>query len=312
MRTVKHLFDSEFRLNRKLHTIELVFGVLRRIDKAAFRGVEHSLTVLSLAYNRLRRLPEGTFAKLERLQTLDLSFNMFTDNPENASSPLNQALIRRSDWSLQQLNLAGNRLLVVPQRLIVPLRNLRVLNLAGNSIKNLKLDDFKSNVHLLDLNLQGNRIEYIDPKALAPLVKLRHLNLAANCLSQLSSSLHVPESLESINLSHNSIASLDYVQMSHLARLKTISLSSNYIRTPSASFLAGSRESLVSIDLNDNPLDCSCTLRPFIEWLSANKVTLSANTRCYYPEALRGQSLIDQVCWSRCEDDRRQSINFCA
>ncbi|XP_003380842.1 sugar phosphate exchanger 3 [Trichinella spiralis] len=73
-----------------------------------------------------------------------------------------------------------------------------------------------------------------------------------------------------------------------------------------------------------NPLDCSCKLLDFVDWLTVNAVTLSTSgTICYTPKSLRYLHPLRDLCWSSCQTDNgtsstggdnfrnRDSLHFC-
>lgn len=66
------------------------------------------------------------------------------------------------------------------------------------------------------------------------------------------------------------------------------------------------------IFLSGNPLHCSCKLRPFMDWISENEITLSPKTVCWTPPSLHNLIPLKGICWHNCleSDDNSTRLTF--
>ena len=96
-----------------------------------------------------------------------------------------------------------------------------------------------------------------------------------------------------------------------LPSLKELRLAGNDISIIAKNALDGAKE-LVSLSLQENPLSCDCSIRPFSEWLQESKIVsqdlLSAT--CVTPPRLEGAPLIQVPIESlNCDQDNVEQDN---
>uniref|UniRef100_A0A5S6QVM3 LRRCT domain-containing protein n=1 Tax=Trichuris muris TaxID=70415 RepID=A0A5S6QVM3_TRIMR len=286
---------------------------IRQISAYALWPLRLTLRELNLSYNKLRHLNWRSLFPLATLKSLDLSYNEFRDRwgatrRRNrtrhsrrargfASFPLNRRLLPPS---IEVLSLAGNGLQRIPERLTSGLLQLKHLNLAGNELRSVQLE-LRVNRKLAELNLNNNRISYVHPTAFEQLRRLRHLNLGWNPIGDIGA-VRFPPRLEYLGLTRCLLKIVDSRSLASLANLYHLDLSYNGLRTINVNATSGLPSSLVYLDLEGNPLDCSCQLMPFIDWLSDHVVTLSTfGTICYTPASLRYLHPVRDMCWSTCQ-----------
>ncbi|KRZ54253.1 Sugar phosphate exchanger 3 [Trichinella nativa] len=315
--------------NSQIRVLHMRHCQIRQISAHAFRPLRDTLDELNLSHNKLRWLNWRALLPLTALRLVDLSYNEFRDRSyyirgrrsHRLAFPLDRRILPSS---VEELSLAGNGLHRVPVRCTGRLPELRRLNLAGNEIASVQLQ-FYSNAKLTELNLNNNRISRLHPKAFAALNNLRHLNLGWNPLLTIGA-VEFPAQLRYLGLTHARLKRIDNVYLASLKHLHHLDLSFNGLKTIHASAVGTSSlpGSIVYLDLEGNPLDCSCKLLEFVDWLTVNAVTLSTSgTICYTPKSLRYLHPLRDLCWSSCQTDNgtsstggdnfrnRDSLHFC-
>ncbi|KRZ24042.1 Insulin-like growth factor-binding protein complex acid labile subunit [Trichinella pseudospiralis] len=303
--------------NSQIRVLHMRHCEIRQISAHAFRPLRDTLDELNLSHNKLRWLNWRALLPLTALRLVDLSYNEFRDRAlvrgRRSGSTVAYPLDRRIlPTSVEELSLAGNGLCRVPVRCTSRLPELRRLNLAGNEIVSVQLQ-FYSNAKLTELNLNNNRISRLHPKAFAALNNLQHLNLGWNPLLSIGT-VEFPAQLRYLGLTHARLKQIDNVYLSTLKHLHHLDLSFNGLKTIHATAVGESTStlpaSIVYLDLEGNPLDCSCQLLTLVDWLTVNAVTLSTSgTICYTPKSLRYLHPLRDLCWSSCQSDDTNTDN---
>uniref|UniRef100_A0A8C8YLT8 CD180 antigen n=1 Tax=Prolemur simus TaxID=1328070 RepID=A0A8C8YLT8_PROSS len=275
-----------------------------------------SLTHLYIKGNRKRlHLGAGCLEKLENLQKLDLSHNDI-----EASDCCNLQLKNLSH--LQSLNLSYNEPLGLQSQAFKECPRLEILDLAFTQLRvNAPRSPFQ-NLHFLKvLNLSHCFLDTSNQALLAGLPDLRHLDFRGNhfqdgtipktnllqtvgsleililsscdLLSIDRQALHSLGKMSHVDLSHNSLTCDSIDSLSHLKGLY-LNLAANSIRIiPPRLLPVLSQQS--TINLSQNPLDCTCSNVRFLTWYKENlqKLEGSEGTVCANPPSLRGVKLSD-------------------
>ncbi|XP_028819896.1 trophoblast glycoprotein a [Denticeps clupeoides] len=161
-----------------------------RVGPESFRGLEN-VTTLALSNNRITEIQSQTFSSLRSLRSLDLSSNQLVlVHPEAFSVPsrtlrelnLSRSLYNHSSvsdlatslrWStlagLQGLDLSGNGLVYLPDRIFSHLSSLRRLQLANNSLVAIHKGTFSGLDLLEELDLTVNSFKTLTAGALQEL-----------------------------------------------------------------------------------------------------------------------------------------------
>ncbi|XP_063902327.1 leucine-rich repeat transmembrane protein FLRT1 [Zophobas morio] len=106
-----------------LTALNLERNLIQTLGKNAFRGVERSLSSLSLLNNLLADFPTEALSALSELRVLDIGFNLLTELPDKAF---------QGNPSITLLALDGNPLATIPFAALSHLNNtLRGLSLGG-------------------------------------------------------------------------------------------------------------------------------------------------------------------------------------
>ncbi|XP_062848933.1 SLIT and NTRK-like protein 3 [Trichomycterus rosablanca] len=180
--------------------------------------------------------------------------------------------IHRSDFwnfsSLDLLHLGNNQIFYVQDGAFVNLPNLRSLYLNGNNIDKLTPDMFHGLHSLRYLYFEYNVINEIHPAAFRPMPLLQLLFLNNNLLRSLPAGAFEGTSLARLNLRNNYFPYL---------------------------LVGGVLEhlhSVVQIDLNQNPWDCTCQIVPFKQWLdTVSSVVVVGEVLCKTPDSMSGTEL---------------------
>ncbi|XP_030383581.1 uncharacterized protein LOC115631076 [Scaptodrosophila lebanonensis] len=171
---LRNTFTGAFRLQH----LDLSRNQLFSIDSKAFEPL-HALKYLDLSRNQFKQLADGIFQQQRSLAMLRID-----------ETPLEQLgnWISRDDVShvdpsvlkrLRYLSLQQNpRLTQLPKTLFANARNLRVLLLAGNGLRQLP-GEVALLEHLQRLTVRGNRLTSL-PAALKDLRQLRYLSMLNN------------------------------------------------------------------------------------------------------------------------------------
>ncbi len=295
---------------------------LEAIEDGALANLRGNLTKLSLPNNSLQTIPQEVFTlpKLQRLdlsqnfirelqlpvngnaakdlQYLDVSSNHIVDinhvvlPPEIEEIHLKNNQITASGLvdfqfppSLRKLILSNNKI-KVSVMFKHGSETLKTLDLSFNSLVNLSAGTFANFSGLEVLNLKKNSLQLIDPAAFNGLDSLNVLDLSQNGIIELASSafksLH---SLQYLYLSDNHLQVVNPSLTTGLFSLEYLDLRHNDIIRVEP--LVDCEDSLTQLLLDRNPLECSCHLRSFQDWLkSSTKLKRESKTsaRCKTPQ----------------------------
>ncbi|GIY81710.1 toll-like receptor Tollo [Caerostris darwini] len=202
------------------------------------------LVILDLSKNKLHFINNTLFQSQYSLQMLFLSHNEIDIVAENSFSSL---------YNLYTLDLSYNRLKHLDVFTLNGLYVLSDLKLSHNSIYSMHSDAFKNCSSVEDLTLQGNNLSHV-PTALKSLQFLKTLNISNNTISSLNnSSFQDLKQLRHLSISQNQISNLTREVFRQLPSLKTVDLSKNKIHNLEHG-LFDDGEALNTIDLSDNYL----------------------------------------------------------
>lgn len=184
-------------------------------------------------------LSSDSFAAGHRLMQIDLRRNRIGSNvPTNVFANLN---------SLEDVNLAYNKISRIEPRAFDSVPALKILFLSNNLLQSINSDDFAGAKNLQELFLDSNVIERIEANAF-DLPKLEILSLKDNRLKSLPNNIFENlTKLERIDLSHNDIVEIDdlfkncdqlySLSLSHNPILKNADLFKITTKVPSLSYL---------------------------------------------------------------------------
>lgn len=154
--------------------------------------------------------------------------------------------------------------------------NLKILSMANNKINKLPASLFSENPQIEMVDFSHNKIEKIDPKAIDGAAKsIKVINLAHNFIKELSflDALELSE-LTDINLSHNQLETLQ-LEFLNAKNLRIFNVSSNnFVRLDCDSFF-GSTATEISMDFASNKikeidLNCDKHVERFLLYVEDN------------------------------------------
>ncbi|XP_050421139.1 chaoptin [Adelges cooleyi] len=155
---------------------------------------------------------------------------------DNPLSTLHEESLCGLEHSLWELELVNTRLNSVPSRAIRILQKLKILNLSGNQISEIKMGDWNGlEKSLRVLKLADNAITYLGHRAFDSLRSLETVDLSGNMISE----IHInafqdgPARLYKLNLADNLLKFIPYVHLSSplMKWLKYLDISYNLIES---------------------------------------------------------------------------------
>ncbi|KAJ8025583.1 Leucine-rich repeat-containing protein 15 [Holothuria leucospilota] len=215
-------------------------------------GLTPSLRIISLAGNKVREIPDGSFYDLVSLEELTLNYNNLT-------------YVHRGTFngttSLVKLEL-GNEYLVVDPDSFDDMPNLSELSLTllGQSVID-SLAPVLGNIGISKLNLHHNFLTSV-PASMSHISTLISLDLSQNLIAYLPGR-EFSTKLTELDLSSNVLANLDEDAFWGLTRIETLSLSDNRLQTV-PSFVFASLPSSAKIFMGNNPWICGCEMKDVI------------------------------------------------
>lgn len=192
---------------------------------------------------------------------------------------------------LQSLDISHNRLTSLRQMALSDLDTLRDLNMSSNQISTIANGAFDSLINLAELDLSDNRLTELTDDAFMMLTSLSNLDLSKNRLdNRIFQPINHSPFLTQLDLSFNPLGSLPYLMLKQLDQLIFLEIrnasvshidTNAFVGLDDLQFLYLSdnlitelrRETfqplpvISGIDLEGNPLRCSCETHKFQDWL---------------------------------------------
>ncbi|XP_055837767.1 protein artichoke [Episyrphus balteatus] len=226
---------------------------LRTDVLSAWKNVEE----IRLSNNLITSIPSGTFQNLPKLQYLDLSSNEISSFETGAAKNLRE---------LQELVLADNKIVDLKHRVFENLPNLLALHLQHNLLRFIAPDSFFESPSIVFLNLSNNNFYSMDNVGLHNMKNLEVLDLSNNAIRSVSTlPLRSLSWLVELKMDNNQICKVQGYPFEVMPRLRVLSLRNNNFRTLYEKTFSTLRGNIAILDLDGNPMVCSCT----VQWLSA-------------------------------------------
>ncbi|XP_033761363.1 toll-like receptor 4 [Pecten maximus] len=247
-------------------------SVKPRKSNGPFTSLSH-LKFLDLSNNKLQYKPEvfpvGVFEGLVNLETLYIQHNN-NYNEDQANLIYPQSLSKLT--KLKRLRIDGLDATLNISRILPTMLALEELNISGASgmcyIKKFEAQFFKN---VPNLDIKGKTFER--------LTNLEIIDLSSNRIAELGSMiLKNQANMTTLNLSSNLLRKFD-VKIGHMEKLQYLDLSDNQLPYLDPSSMSEINNLLartnLSIDLSNNPIQCSCEKLEFLRWMVTNKRVFS-------------------------------------
>ncbi|CAD1472146.1 unnamed protein product, partial [Heterotrigona itama] len=274
-----------------LQVLDLSFNKLNILSPETLSSLS-ALLELKLVRNRIRELREGAFDGLPRLTLIDLENNDLRIIERNAVRALPE---------LQAIRLGKNRLQIIPSGAFTELPLLQSAEFQENRIQEIASNAFINVPHLLFLNLSHNHLPSLDYVGLESLRSLEVLDLSNNRLSRVSSNnLASMEWLVELKMDNNRICTIHGSPFDEMPRLRVLSLRSNRMASVSEAAFKRLRSNIAVLDIDGNPLSCSCGMLWLRGWLQQAS---SEGPRC------ADGSLFKEIRLSRQDCQRERQID---
>ncbi|XP_014249730.1 protein artichoke-like [Cimex lectularius] len=218
-----------------------------------------SLSMLKLTKNKLQTLIDSTFSNMDNLTLLDLESNEIQYLTPH---------VVRSMPSLQTLKLAKNKLSTIPSAAFSDLPQLTDVELQENLLTHLASDSFTGVPNLLFLNLSHNLLTGLDRAGLHGLKSMEILDISHNKVSRLNTpGLPNLDSLIQLKMDDNKICTIQGSPFSKMSHLRMLSLRNNKLISLSENAFQPLRSTIYQLDIEGNPLKCSCSLLWLQSWV---------------------------------------------
>ncbi|XP_069764503.1 chondroadherin-like protein isoform X2 [Narcine bancroftii] len=274
---------------------------INHLHEGAFRGLGR-LRSLNLGFNNIEFIYQETFDGLYSLQQLIIDNNKIEEIKPGAFAQLG---------SLNVLNLEGNFLVYLPPLLFQGLQQIKYMRLSKNMINNIADEAFAGLWTLKRLSLDSNELQYLPTEALSRLTAVAKLDLSQNPMTYLGEEVFRMRSLKHLMMNDMSLQDVLLTAFLHSPKLSVVEFRNNQLQVIQP--LEGV-ESLRTINLTGNPIQCNCFMRPFREWM-ANRTKLKAEVLCHGPGRYEGERLdslrpVDLRCDSRPLDKEEEELSL--
>lgn len=253
-------FEIPFLLNISRNQIILLDG----------SGTEVFIDTLDTSHNRLADTPTSFLSKIsKRLKRCILSYNEIGHLDTNSFKNLDV---------LEILNLDHNYISTIQRRAFLGLKQLQILDLSHNRIEQLYVEQFSNLNSLRFLNLRRNHIRTL-PRDVFKNTMLEHLDLSINEFIILPSMAfsQVGFTLRYLDISHNSIESVDSTLFQVIPFLLSLDLSNNRLTILSDNIF-NSLGNLQNLDVSSNTVNANFKellhYLPVLRYLSLSNIGL--------------------------------------
>ncbi|CAI4230952.1 unnamed protein product [Auanema sp. JU1783] len=249
----------------RLKKLDLSLNKISKLYQFVFNKIPH-LQVVNISHNELQSVGPYVFSDSEHLAQLDLSHNQISLIFRDSLSKCSQ--LRRLNLSHNRLNTYDDAFTVIP--------SLRHLDISFNRLTSLIWTTLPTKLE--HLTASYNSIQQLSTTEGNINTKLQVVNLAGNQLTDIYGGA-LPQTLEELDVSNNRLEEIAGGSFSRLAQLRRVDLSKNRLKVVSrdaVQVLDGVQT--VEIDLQSNPLLCSCEM----DWIipaSRNSGTVSNSVK---------------------------------
>ncbi|XP_042899671.1 protein toll [Parasteatoda tepidariorum] len=286
--------------NLNLTTLLISNNPITKVTPTCFNDKAPNIKFIYMDHCLIRKFDVSHYQNLAHLNTLDLSYNMLEEMPEqsiNFGFNLELVLVGNQirefhaemGYNVKRLYLTSNNLKKLGKTL--RFTQLTEVSIDKNELQQLAVEDFVGVNELNVFKVQENKIARIDREAFDTIRNdLNNVDLSCNLLKSLNGSIRFLSQLKYLNLTSNLIEKFEdrefaglnelselYIrgnrivelgdQLESLPQLQFLVLSSNRIQSLKMEQIP---KSLQYLYLRDNPMQCDCRLLPFLQWLNSS------------------------------------------
>lgn len=278
-----------------LKELDISFNRLSGLSPVILSSLRQ-LEELRASNNKVLGIPQGTFRDLPLLQYLDLSSNEL--NMMEAGSVRNLP-------QLQEIVLADNRLVELGDRIFEELPNLQAVHLQQNNLRYISPNSFIRSPSIVYLNISANHFRTLEHVGLRSVRNLEVLDLSNNGIKRITTNpLRGLDWLVELKLDDNRICKVQGEPFSTMPRLRVLTMRNNKMSTIVEPTFRSLRGNLAILDLDGNPLDCTCDILWLRAWYQeTDSLTHYPGPRCRDGTMLRESRLSR----SECQTDERSN-----
>ncbi|CAF3357050.1 unnamed protein product [Rotaria sp. Silwood1] len=290
-----------FHPSNSLIELDLSYNGIETIDEHIFELISSQLEILNLRNNELVTEKHLTFLihlyhlrefyfdynRLETINQLYLPLNLkLLSLKNNRLNYINLSILTRLGH-LEKLYLSSNKLIQWSSTINNIFPSLEILELDRNYLSTISsLNAPKLKQLNLDENQLGNKI---DKKIFSNLPSLERLQLRDNQIEFIDINAFRYTRLQSLDLTNNSLTVIPLLNNLN-ETLQILSIRLNQIYTIDSSII-NYYQTLHTLELDRNPLDCDCQLNKNIQHLFRLKMKITG--QCQSPIEHRNRNLID-------------------
>ncbi|EPY80510.1 toll-like receptor 6 [Camelus ferus] len=277
-----HLSDVSFLSGLKV--LRLSRNRIQCLDVSIFK-FNQDLEYLDLSHNRLQKV---SCHPIMSLKHLDLSFNDFDALP-----------ICKEFGNLTQLNFLGLSATKFQQLDLLPIAHLHLscilLDLEGYYVKENEKESLQIlNTEELHLVFHPNNFFSVQVNLSVNSLRVKVLDLHNNRIRSIPKDVTSLEALQELNVAFNFLVHLP--GCGTFSSLSVLIIDYNSISNPSADFFQ-SCQKIRSLKAGNNPFQCTCELRDFIQGIGQVPSEVVEDWpdsyKCDYPESYKGTPLKD-------------------
>ena len=261
-------WPGEMHLLRKVKELHINGLALSYLPQSTFRGMELSLESLYIEDMSLVELP-SSLCTLRKLRNIDIWDNHGFDS----RSVVFQSCIRGPNTNEMAVTMQGNDLLSFPPVFSI-FPNASILYVTKNP--NLRfIDDelIPNDTHVSLLELYGNGFYQI-PAAIMRMKTVRTINLSNNSIATIESNdIQDLPNLRSLFLKDNPIQYISKYAFKNLPSLNSIDLSNTYLTTFPL-FISSTMSPLTHLNLQKTRIECNCDFSWLVTVLSNRKINI--------------------------------------
>jgi len=272
-----------------IKSLDVSYCNIKTLKESTFLGIT-SLSSLNLENNNISELHPKAFLKLKKLTNIDLSHNSLRSIPPT---------IFDGNRKLERIDFKSNNFLTHIPELVGDFTYLTNYDVSNCAVTNISSSTFRTMRYLKSFNGSLNKIQFIASSTFNDLWKIKVLDLSLNNISHISdNAFGNNHELQYLNLSGNPFVNLTASTFEGALKLYSLNLSrtgltSSWIDEKSIEMIKSKRvfnnlavldisknlvttahkdqfshiNSLLVLDVRDNPLSCNESFLPFLKHL---------------------------------------------